>query len=142
MLLIIRAVLLLTSIHAYAHEASRIFHREEQNIVNKHHLFESLQGQVTPSSIHQKTLASHSVSPLRHQVPPSAPNPVTYIPSPSFSQRTFVSHNTAPLLGSHQKRPPPPPMLNGGTSSPQLARSPLQQSAIGVSRITTISNSK
>ena len=118
MLLIIRAVFLLTSMHAYAHGASRIFHREEQNIVNKNHLFESLQGQVTPSSIRQKTLASHSVSPLRHQVPPSAPNPVTYIPSPSFSQRTFVSHNTAPLLGSHQKRPPPPPMLNGGTSSP------------------------
>ena len=118
MLLIIRAVFLLTSIYAYAHEAGRIFHREEQNMVNKHHLFESQQGQVTPSSIRQKTLASHSVSPLRHQVPPSAPSPGTYIPSPRFSQRAFVSHKTAPLLGSHQKRPPPPPMLNGGTSSP------------------------
>ena len=118
MLLIIRAVFLLTSMHAYAHGASRIFHREEQNIVNKNHLFESLQGQVTPSSIRQKTLASHSVSPLEHQVPPSAPNLATYIPSPRFSQRAFVNHNTAPLLGSHQKRPPPRSMLNGGTSSP------------------------
>ena len=117
MLLIIRAMFLLTSIHVYAHEASRIFHREEQNLVNKNHLFESLQGQVTPS-IRQRTLANHSVSPLEHQVPPSAPNPATYIPSPRFSQRAFVNHNTAPLLGSHQKRPPPRPMLNGGTSSP------------------------
>jgi len=108
MLLIVTAMLYLMSMPA--HDASRFFHREEQNMMNKKHLMELLKGQLPPSSIRQKTLASHNFSPLLCQVPPSAPNPATYVPVPRISQRIFVSHNAIPpLLGSQQKSPLPPP---------------------------------
>ena len=117
MLLIVTAVLFHMSVPA--HEASRFFHREEQNMMNKKHLLELQQGQVPQSSISQKTLACHTLSLLQHQISPSAPNPAIYIPAPRISQRIFVSHNTAPpLLGSQQKIPLPRLMPNGRTPIP------------------------
>uniref|UniRef100_A0A2N9F6K3 Uncharacterized protein n=1 Tax=Fagus sylvatica TaxID=28930 RepID=A0A2N9F6K3_FAGSY len=118
MLLIVTMVLFLMSMPA--HEASRFFHGEVQNMSNEKHLLESLQGQVPPSPISQKAYAGHNISPLPHQlrtvhVPPSAPNPHTNSPAPRISQRTFISPNTAPLLDSQQKSPLPSPVPNGGT---------------------------
>ena len=118
MLLIFTAVLFLMSMPT--HEASRFFQREDQNMMNKNHLLESplKAGQIPPSSISQKTFAGHNVSPLRLQVPPSAPNPGTYIPGPRTSQRPFMTHNNVPLLGLQQKSLLPPPVHNWGTAIP------------------------
>jgi len=112
MLLTFTAVLFLMSMPT--HEASRFFQREDQNMMNKNHLL----GQVPPSSISQKTFAGHNFSPLRLQVPPSAPNPGTYIPGPRTSQRTFMTHNNVPLLGLQQNSLLPPPLHNRGTAIP------------------------
>ena len=154
------------------HEASKILlHGEEQNMMSKNQFLGSLKGQVPPisvpvpnpptttgdippSTISQKACASVQSSLLRRRlhwapphvlVPPSAPNPSSYVPS-STTQRnsppphpsmlheayyapppnpgTYIpasttshkNHNTAPLL--LHKCPPPVSMPNAGTSIP------------------------
>jgi hypothetical protein len=74
-LLALTTVLFLMSMHAYT--ACRILHGEDQKLMNKNLLLESLQkGPVTPST----------------------PNPVTNSAS-TISSRAFASHNFAPLMG-------------------------------------------
>lgn len=87
MVLIATVVLFLVIMLTHEGSSSRFFHREEKNMKNKNHLLQSLQDQDLPSPISQKTFASHNVSPLLCRVPPSAPNPATYIPAPSISQK-------------------------------------------------------
>lgn len=118
MFLIATAVLCLMSIPA--HEAGRLFHVGEQKTMNKNHLLESLlKAQVPSSTICQKALTGHNVSPLlrpllRAHVPPSAPIPGMEVPP------LTPTHTASPLLPAPlQKSPPPPPsMPKVGTSIP------------------------
>ena len=119
-----------------AYQTRRILHREEQNSMMKNQLLGSvLQGQVPPisepdpptttdtphSRISPKTFASDHTDvssslggvqyPPPVLVPPSAPNPCTYVPSPT------VSYNTVLSLGTPQT-PLLPSMTRGGTCIP------------------------
>jgi hypothetical protein len=74
MLLIVTAVLFVITMPG--HEAGTILHKEVQNLMSKNQLL----------------------------VPPSAPNPSSYIPA-----LTTSTHSSAPpVLGSLQKSTPPP----------------------------------
>lgn len=102
------------------HEATRIL-KQEQVLMNTNQFFKSVMQDPPPASstISQKAFAGHNVSPLlprllRAYVPPSAPNPVTHMPSNS----TIVTSDASSLLGSQQKSPPAPSMLKEGTSIP------------------------
>ena len=102
------------------YQASRILHGQEQNLMKENQVLGSPQDQVP-----------HIL------VPPSAPNPGTYIPNSTMTQgknpppnpSTYSEHphpsfkneshaNTSPLIGSLQKCPAPPSMPNGSTSVP------------------------
>ncbi|KAL4607869.1 hypothetical protein ACB092_09G206500 [Castanea dentata] len=120
-----------------AYRARRIPLGEEPNLMNKNQKLGSsmVQGQVPPiavfmsnpptstgyappSRISHKAFANDLL--LRRQlrkgpVMPSAPNPGTYIPSPTS---TLESDNAVPMVGSLQKSPPPPLMPYEGTSIP------------------------
>lgn len=124
MLLTVTIVLFLISTHAHA-SSSIIIHGEEQNAMNKNHLLESLQreGSPSPSTINQKVFVGHNVSPLVRRllkvyVAPSAPNPSTYNPPSTISQKTLASQNASTFLGLKQENHVPSSLPKGGTSIP------------------------
>ena len=106
--MVMKLLLFLMSIPA--HESIRVFNGEEQIMMNKNNLLRSV----------KKTY-----------VPPSAPNPSTYIPTPS--------HKHAPLLGQQQMSPPPPPSMLKGASSPcpSPASLTISQSSLADCKSTT-----
>jgi hypothetical protein len=96
-LLVLATVLhFLMSMHAYKCNACRILHGEEQKLMSKSLLLGSLRG----------------------YVPPSEPNPGTYISASTLGQKAFAGHNFSPLMGSLQKGSVPPSVPNPGTHIP------------------------
>lgn len=117
LIVIVTAVLFLMIMPG--HEATRIL-KQEQVLMNTNQFFESvMQVPSASSTIGQKDFAGHNVSPLlprllRAYVPPTAPNPVTQMPSNS----TIAISDASSLLGSQQKSPPAPYMLKEGNLIP------------------------